>query len=95
MVPIFTAEIAAKKLKNDMRQMLIDGDAMYICPQMAQNFVIGEYGRQGSEENGIEYKWYFGPLGVVGPIPATAPFIQHLKSIRSSYLTSQMKSPQQ
>ena len=45
MVPIFTAEIAAKKLKKDMRQMLIDGDAMYICPQMAQNFVVGEYGR--------------------------------------------------
>lgn len=75
MVPIFTAEIAAKKLKKDMRQMLIDGDAMYICPQMAQNFVVGEYGRQGSKENGINYKWYFGPLGVVGPIPATAPFI--------------------
>lgn len=23
----------------------MDGDAMYICPQMAQNFVVGEYGR--------------------------------------------------
>lgn len=78
--------------------MIADGDAMYICPQMAQNFVIGEYGRQSNANGGaeyIKYKWYFGPLGVVGPIPATAPFIQHLKSIRSSYLTSQMKSPQQ
>lgn len=63
--------------------MLTDGDMMYICPQMAQNFVVGEYGRPSKD-----YKWYFGPLGIMGPIPATAPFIQHLKSIRSSYLTS-------
>lgn len=87
MVPIFSAEIVKKKLRKDMRKMLIDGDAIYICPQMAQNFVVGEYGRADIEGE-IKYKWYFGPLGVMGPIPATAPFIQHLKSIRSSYLTS-------
>lgn len=43
---------------------------------------MGEYGRAnvegGAEDNtegDVDYRWYFGPLGVMGPIPATAPFI--------------------
>ena len=94
MIPIFSAEIVKKKLRKEIRRMFMDGDAMYICPQMAQNFVVGEYGRADVKGN-IEYKWFLGPLGAMGPIPATNAFTQHLKSIRSSYLTSQMKSPQQ
>ena len=32
MIPIFSAEIVKKKLRKEIRRMLVDGDAMYICP---------------------------------------------------------------
>lgn len=60
---------------------------------MAANFVVEEYELLNEVDSKINH--FFAPCGLLGISPATVPFINHSNGIRASYLTSQMKAPQE
>ena len=63
MTPIFKREVVKNGIhKKTMRKMLEDGDALYICPEMANNFVVEEYWLEPEVDKRI--KWFFAPLGM-------------------------------
>ena len=92
MAPIFTRETIKNGInKKPMRKMIQDGDVLYICCEMAANFVVEEYELVNEVNPKINY--FFAPCGLLANSPATVPFINHSNGIRASYLTSQMKAP--
>ena len=74
MIPIF------KKFPlGDMIEAIEKGDVIYICPAMAQNFIVGEYSKYVKQEVPEYVHYHFGPSGCLGTVMAMKPLSNHDK----------------
>ena len=68
--------------RTTLTDLINSGKLMFVCADMADNFIIKNYSEAKSNE------WSFLPNGCLSEFPAVNPFNGNMKLLRSLYSTS-------